>query len=90
MIEEMQKKLQSKDADLTRVRGQREDLKAEATELKAKEGEKLKQLAEIRKLANSRQVGHSYGCKVRWEVLSLICLAPHRTGSSRMDLRSGG
>lgn len=54
-VDEIQKKLLLKESDLTRIRTQREDFRAELTELKAKESEKVKNLDQLRLLASSRE-----------------------------------
>ncbi|MBW0476096.1 hypothetical protein O181_015811 [Austropuccinia psidii MF-1] len=54
-LEDMEKKLASKDADVTRIRATREEARAELHELKSRDAEKMKQVAQIRTLANSRQ-----------------------------------
>ncbi|PLW06217.1 hypothetical protein PCASD_23803 [Puccinia coronata f. sp. avenae] len=54
-LEDMEKKLASKDADVTRIRATREEARSELHELKSRDVEKMKQVAQIRTLANSRQ-----------------------------------
>ncbi|KAI9605721.1 hypothetical protein H4Q26_004086 [Puccinia striiformis f. sp. tritici PST-130] len=54
-MEDMEKKLSSKDADVTRIRATREETRSELHELKTRDVEKMKQVAQIRTLANSRQ-----------------------------------
>jgi len=54
-MEDMEKKLASKDADVTRIRATREEARSELHELKSRDVEKMKQVAQIRTLANSRQ-----------------------------------
>ncbi|OAV96668.1 hypothetical protein, variant [Puccinia triticina 1-1 BBBD Race 1] len=54
-VEDMEKKLASKDADVTRIRATREEARSELHELKSRDVEKMKQVAQIRTLANSRQ-----------------------------------
>ena len=54
-IEEISQRLTKTDADLQRVRNQREDFRGEINDLKAREAEKYKQVEQIRTLANSRQ-----------------------------------
>lgn len=54
-IEEVQKRLLGKEADLARIRAQREEYAAEARELKAKEADKMKHVQELMTLAASRQ-----------------------------------
>lgn len=44
-----------KEGDLTRIRAQREELRAESTELRAKELEKVKNLDQLKVLASSRE-----------------------------------
>jgi vacuolar-type H+-ATPase subunit I/STV1 len=55
-IDDIQKRLTSREVDLNRVRGQREEARAELGQLKMQESEKLKQVEQIRVLASSRQV----------------------------------
>lgn len=52
----MQKKLLVKENDLTRIRSQREDFRAESTELRAKESEKVRNLDQLKTLVGSREV----------------------------------
>lgn len=47
--------MRAKDADLARLRGQRDDLSAELTERRQRENLKLAQMQEIRTLANAKQ-----------------------------------
>lgn len=54
-VEEIQKRLVVKETDLTRIRSQREDARAEATELRARESEKVKNLDQLKTLAQSRE-----------------------------------
>ncbi|CAH7670764.1 hypothetical protein PPACK8108_LOCUS5498 [Phakopsora pachyrhizi] len=54
-IEDMDKRLASRDVEIARIRGTREDTRSEIHELKARDAEKMKQVAQIRTLANSRQ-----------------------------------
>ncbi|KAH9810216.1 hypothetical protein DFH28DRAFT_1065038 [Melampsora americana] len=54
-IEDLEKKLSSRDADVTRIRATREEARSELHELKSRDAEKMKQVAQIRTLANSRQ-----------------------------------
>lgn len=54
-VEEVQKKLLVKENDLTRIRSQREDFRAESTELRAKESEKVRNLDQLKTLVGSRE-----------------------------------
>lgn len=54
-IEDLEKKLAGRDADVTRIRATREEARSELHELKSRDAEKMKQVAQIRTLANSRQ-----------------------------------
>lgn len=54
-VDEIQKRLLAKEGDLTRIRSQREDFRAEATELRARESEKVKNLDQLKTLAQSRE-----------------------------------
>lgn len=55
-IEEIQQRLLAKESDLTRIRAQREEFRADATELRAKESEKIRNSDQLRTLAESRAV----------------------------------
>lgn len=54
-VEEIQKRLTTKETDLTRIRADRENLRAETTELRAKDSDKLKQVEQLKTLAQSRE-----------------------------------
>ncbi|GAA5837842.1 hypothetical protein JCM11251_004674 [Rhodosporidiobolus azoricus] len=54
-VTEIQTRLSSKESDLSRLRTTRDELKAEATELRAKEADRAKALDELRTLASARQ-----------------------------------
>ncbi|KAI5476449.1 E3 ubiquitin-protein ligase BRE1 [Pseudohyphozyma bogoriensis] len=54
-VDEIQKRLLAKESDLTRIRAQREDLRSEAAEFRAKENEKIKNLDQLKTLAQSRE-----------------------------------
>lgn len=51
----MQKKLILKESDLTRIRTQREEFRSEMTEIRVKEGDKMKSLEQLKTLATSRE-----------------------------------
>jgi E3 ubiquitin-protein ligase BRE1 len=52
---DLQTRLSSRESDLSRLRSARDDLKAEASELRAKESDKAKALDELRILAEARK-----------------------------------
>lgn len=54
-VEEVQKRLLVREADLARIRAQREEYRAEAQELKIRESDKLKNAAELKTLVTSRE-----------------------------------
>ncbi|GAA5893424.1 hypothetical protein JCM6882_008029 [Rhodosporidiobolus microsporus] len=65
-VTELQARLTSKESDLSRLRTTRDDLKAEASELRAKETDKAKALDELRTLAAARQARlAAYASEVR-------------------------
>lgn len=49
-VEDVQKRLAAKEGDLSRIRAQREDLRSETLELKAKDSAKLRHVDQISKL----------------------------------------
>lgn len=53
-IDDLEKRVQLRDADATRLRQTREDVRAELLEVKARDDIKVQQIEEIRTLANSR------------------------------------
>ena len=55
--ENLRQQMTRKDADLARLRGQRDDVSAELTERKARETEKMRFADQIETLATARQVG---------------------------------
>ncbi|KAK4703986.1 E3 ubiquitin-protein ligase BRE1, partial [Phenoliferia sp. Uapishka_3] len=55
LVDDIQKRLVVRETDLTRIRSQREDARAEATELRARESEKVKNLDQLKTLASSRE-----------------------------------
>ncbi|KAH8920247.1 BRE1-domain-containing protein [Atractiella rhizophila] len=55
ITDDSQKKLNAKESDLTRVRGQREEFRSELTELKAREAEKMKHQEQVKTLALSQK-----------------------------------
>ena len=80
-VDEIQKKLLVKESDLTRIRTQREDFRAELTELKAKESEKVKNLDELRLLARSREERIiAFGSEVRRLRMRLAALEGDAAG----------
>ncbi|GAA5936008.1 hypothetical protein JCM10213_002177 [Rhodosporidiobolus nylandii] len=54
-VTDLQTKLSGKESDMSRIRTARDELKAEANELKAKEAERAKTLDELRVLAEARK-----------------------------------
>ncbi|POW01313.1 hypothetical protein PSHT_12600 [Puccinia striiformis] len=64
-MEDMEKKLSSKDADVTRIRATREETRSELHELKTRDVEKMKQVAQIRTLANSQDRINALSSEVR-------------------------
>ncbi|KAM0789473.1 hypothetical protein ACM66B_000293 [Microbotryomycetes sp. NB124-2] len=53
-LDEMQKRLNARESDLSRIRAQREDLRTEATQLKAKDWDKVKFVEAIKTLNQSQ------------------------------------
>ena len=58
--EALRQQMTRKDADLVRLRGQRDDLTAELTERKTREAEKMRHSEEVEVLANARQERITY------------------------------
>lgn len=85
--QELEKRHQDRERDLARIRLQREELKAENTELKQREAEKYKSVDQVKELANSKEVrveldnhnGPANEC--------LICHLSARTASRRSKVR---
>ncbi|KAL8291986.1 hypothetical protein RQP46_001452 [Phenoliferia psychrophenolica] len=86
-VDEVQKRLIAKEMDLTRIRSQREDARAEATELRAREAEKVKNLDQLRTLAQSRldRIA-AYASEVRR--LKML-IAAHEGDGASVDLLAG-
>ncbi|SCZ89366.1 BZ3500_MvSof-1268-A1-R1_Chr9g10383 [Microbotryum saponariae] len=54
-VEDLQKRMLAKEQDLSRIRAQREDLRAEASELKARDTEKFTSVNDLNVLVKSRE-----------------------------------
>jgi E3 ubiquitin-protein ligase BRE1 len=86
-VEEIQRKLTLKESDLTRIRAQREDFRAEASELKAKELDKMKSVEEVTRLNQSgKERIEALGSEVRRLKMSL---AARRGDGETVDLLLG-
>jgi E3 ubiquitin-protein ligase BRE1 len=87
LIDDIQKRLNAREADLNRVRGQREELKAELGQLKMQESEKLRQVDQIRVLANSRHVRDVAAPSNAAVVARLTLEAQDRIGALMSEVR---
>ena len=54
-IDEIQRRLNTKESDINRIRTQREEYRAEISELRARDSDKMKASEEVTKLSGSRQ-----------------------------------
>ena len=87
VVEELRKQIQSRDADILRLRTQRDEIQADLQERKHRETAKMSQLEEIKALAEAKQVSI---VKLRQDVrrLQLVLAAKRGDSSSHQSLAS--